>query len=55
MSTATTVDVTATMVDEYKKKVAEIAISQCRCGTGADLKVKLPKDTDLPREQPKAA
>ena len=43
-----------TMVDDYKKKVAEIAIGQCRCDTGADLKVQLPKDRRT-QEHPKAA
>ena len=43
------------MIDDYKKRVAEIAIGQCRCDTGADLKVQLPKDPYRTQEHPKAA
>ena len=41
------------MTEEYRRKVTEIALLQCRCETGADLETDLPKVTD--EEAPKAA
>ena len=42
------------MIDEYEKKVREIAVSQCRCGTGADLVVMKAKDEHTTVEHPQA-
>lgn len=42
-------------IDEYSKKVAEIALSQCRCATGADLVTNKPKDGARLEEHAKAA
>lgn len=36
-------------VDEYGRKVREIAVAQCRYGTGADIDADLP--TDLPVDE----
>lgn len=44
-----------TPVDEYEKKVREIAVSQCRCATGADIKTDMPKDAHALQEHPQAA
>jgi hypothetical protein len=41
------------MIDEYRKKVSEIALLQCRCDTGADLETDRPKTVES--EEPKAA
>jgi hypothetical protein len=41
------------MTDEYRKKVREIALLQCRCETGADLETDRPKAAE--GEEPKAA
>jgi hypothetical protein len=44
-----------TPIDEYQKKVREIAVAQCRCSTGADLVVEKAKDDHAPLEHAKAA
>ncbi len=42
-------------VDDYEKRVREIAVSQCRCETGADLRTDVPKDDRAPLEHRAAA
>lgn len=37
---------------EYERKVREIAVMQCRCGTGADLETDRPRLESLEQEQP---
>ncbi len=44
-----------TMTDEYRRKVREIAVAQCRCETGADIKTDTPKDDHSLEEHPQAA
>lgn len=40
---------------EYERKVREIAVKQCRCGTGADLETDRPRLESLEQERPRAA
>ena len=40
---------------DYEKKVREIAVAQCRCGTGADLVVEKAKGDQPHVEHPQAA
>ena len=55
MTTAVPSGMAMNIVDEYEKKVREIAVAQCRCETGADLVVKKAKDEHQLMEHAQAA
>ncbi|HEX9435644.1 MAG TPA: hypothetical protein VGA16_00635 [Candidatus Limnocylindria bacterium] len=42
------------MAEQYERKVREIALKQCRCGTGADLETDMAKH-EHDEEHPQAA
>ena len=55
MPSAATCLVVKTIIEDYQKKVSEVALAQCRCATGADLKTFVVKPEPSTLEHPKAA
>lgn len=43
------------VTEQYDRKVREIALKQCRCGTGADLETDVVKHEHDDEEHPQAA